>query len=114
MWMMLQLEKPEDFVISTGETHSVKEFVEASFKYVGIDIEWRGSGVDQIGVEKGTDVVRIKVNPKYFRPTEVDVLLGDSSKAKEILGWKPKCNFDELVKDMMSADIELMKSNPRA
>lgn len=114
MWMMLQLEKPEDFVIATGETHSVREFVEAAFKHVGIDIEWRGSGVDEIGVEKGTDTVRVKINSKYFRPTEVDLLLGDSSKAKEVLGWKPQCNFDELVKDMMNSDIALMKKNPLA
>jgi len=114
MWMMLQLEKPEDFVIATGETHSVREFVEESFKFIGKKIEWRGSGVDEVGVEAGTDVVRVKVNPKYFRPTEVDLLLGDATKAKTILGWTPKCNFLELVKDMMEADMELMKKNPRA
>lgn len=114
MWMMLQQEKPEDFVIATGETHSVKEFVEESFKFIGKEIVWRGTGVDQVGVEKGTDIVRVKVNPKYFRPTEVDLLLGDASKAKQILGWTPKVNFHALVKDMMAADIELMKKNPRA
>lgn len=114
MWQMLQLEKPEDFVIATGKTHSVREFVEESFKFIGKSIEWRGTGVDEIGVEKGTDIVRVKVNPKYFRPTEVDLLLGDASKAKRILDWEPKVNFHELVKDMMSADIELMKQNPRA
>lgn len=114
MWMMLQLEKPEDFVIATGETHSVREFVEESFRFIGKEIEWRGAGVDEVGIEKGTETVRIKVNPKYFRPTEVDLLLGDASKAKRILGWTPKVNFLELVKDMMSADIELMKKNPRA
>lgn len=114
MWMMLQLEKPEDFVIATGETHSVREFVESAFKYIGVEIEWRGKGVEEVGVEKGSDIVRVKINPKFFRPTEVDLLLGDSSKAKEVLGWKPKCKFDELVKDMMSADIELMKKNPLA
>lgn len=114
MWMMLQQENPEDFVIATGETRSVREFVEASFRYIGKEIEWRGSGIDEVGVEKGTDIVRVKVNPKYFRPTEVDLLLGDSTKARTILGWKPKCSFDELVKDMMSADIDLMKKNPLA
>ncbi|CRL06505.1 CLUMA_CG019537, isoform A [Clunio marinus] len=114
MWMMLQLEKPEDFVIATGETHSVREFVEESFKFIGKEIEWRGSGVDEVGVEKGTEIIRVKVNPKYFRPTEVDILLGDASKAKRVLGWSPKVNFDELVKDMMAADIELMKKNPMA
>jgi GDPmannose 4,6-dehydratase len=114
MWMMLQLEKPEDFVIATGETRSVREFVEESFKFIGKEIEWRGEGVNEIGVEKGTDIVRVKVNPKYFRPTEVDLLQGDASKAKQILGWEPKIKFIELVKDMMTADIELMKKNPMA
>lgn len=114
MWMMLQLDKPEDFVIATGETHSVREFVEESFKFIGKEIEWQGEGVDEVGLEKGTSTVRVKVNPKYFRPTEVDLLLGDATKAKEMLGWTPKVNFNELVKDMMSHDIELMKKNPRA
>lgn len=114
MWMMLQLEKPEDFVIATGKTHSVREFVEESFRFIGKQIEWRGAGVDEVGVEKGTEVVRVKVNPKYFRPTEVDLLLGDASKAKRILGWSPKVQFLELVKDMMTADLELMKKNPMA
>lgn len=71
MWLMLQQKEPEDFVIATGETHSVKEFVEASFKYIGKEIEWKGTGVNEIGVEKGTEIIRLKVNPKYFRPTEV-------------------------------------------
>lgn len=114
MWMMLQLDKPEDFVIATGETHSVREFVEESFKFIGKEIEWIGAGVNEIGVEKGTKIVRVKVNPKYFRPTEVDFLLGDASKAKNILGWTPKVGFGELVKDMMTADTELMKKNPMA
>lgn len=114
MWMMLQQEKPEDFVIATGETHSVKEFVEAAFKFIGREIEWKYSGMHEIGVEKGSDIVRVKVNPKYFRPTEVDLLLGDFSKAKQILGWVPKVSFTELVNDMMKADIELMKKNPVA
>lgn len=114
MWLMLQLEKPEDFVIATGETRKVREFVEESFKFIGKEIEWRGSGVDEIGVEKGTEIVRVRVNPKYFRPTEVDLLLGDASKAKRILGWTPKVNFLELVNDMMTADLALMKRNPNA
>lgn len=114
MWMMLQLDKPEDFVIATGETHSVREFVEESFKFIGKEIEWIGAGVNEIGVEKGTEIVRVKVNPKYFRPTEVDFLLGDASKAKNILGWTPKVGFGELVEDMMTADTELMKKNPMA
>lgn len=114
MWMMLQLDEPEDFVIATGETRSVREFVEAAFKFIGRGIEWRGEGVQEVGVEKGTDKVRVKINPKFFRPTEVDLLQGDASKAQRILGWKPKVSFDELVVDMMTADIELMKKNPMA
>lgn len=114
MWLMLQQKEPEDFVIATGETHSVKEFVEASFNYIGKEIEWKGTGVNEIGVEKGTEIIRVKVNPKYFRPTEVDLLLGDATKAREQFGWTPKVTFPELVKDMMKADIELMKRNPIA
>lgn len=114
MWLMLQEETPKDFVIATGETHSVREFVEAAFDVIGRKIEWRGQGVDEVGVEKGTDVVRIKINPKYFRPTEVDLLLGDATKAREELGWKPKVSFLELVKDMTESDIEVMRKNPVA
>ena len=114
MWMMLQLEKPEDFVIATGETRKVREFVEESFKFIGREIEWRGEGVNEVGLEKGTETVRVRVNPKYFRPTEVDLLLGDASKAKRILGWTPKVMFHELVKDMMAADLALMTKNPNA
>ncbi|XP_055373464.1 GDP-mannose 4,6 dehydratase [Condylostylus longicornis] len=114
MWMMLQKDNPSDYVIATGETHSVREFVEASFKYIGREIIWRGKGCDEVGVEKDTNVVRVKINPKYFRPTEVDLLLGDASKAKKELHWSPKVTFQELVEDMMKSDIELMKKNPIA
>ncbi|CAL4157783.1 unnamed protein product [Meganyctiphanes norvegica] len=114
MWLMLQQENPEDFVISTGEVHSVKEFVEASFKEIGKSIVWEGEGVNEVGKEKDTGVVRVSVNPKYYRPCEVEFLQGDRSKAEKILGWKPKTSFDELVKDMMSSDIKLMKKDPMA
>lgn len=114
MWLMLQLEKPEDFVIATGEMHSVREFVEAAFKHIGREIEWRGTGLEEVGVEKDTNIVRVKINPKYFRPSEVDLLLGDPSKAKAILGWKRKVSFLDLVKDMMDSDIKLMGRNPSA
>ncbi|KAL5291529.1 GMDS family protein [Megaselia abdita] len=114
MWMMLQCDKPSDFVIATGETHSVKEFVEASFAFIGKQIEWEGEGVNEIGKEKDTGIIRVKVNPKYFRPTEVDLLLGDASKAEKELGWKRKITFPQLVEDMMKADIALMKRNPSA
>lgn len=114
MWIMLQQKTPKDFVIATGETHSVREFVEASFRWIGREIEWQGEGINEIGIEKGTEIVRVKVNKKYFRPTEVDLLLGDPSKAKNELGWVPKVSFPELVADMMKSDIELMKRNPKA
>ncbi|XP_021951547.1 GDP-mannose 4,6 dehydratase isoform X2 [Folsomia candida] len=114
MWLMLQQDKPEDFVIATGEAHSVKEFVEESFKVVGREISWEGEGVNEIGKEKGTDIIRVKVNPKYYRPTEVEFLLGDPTKAKEKFGWKCKVDFLALVKDMVESDLELMKKNPSA
>ncbi|CAF0762728.1 unnamed protein product [Didymodactylos carnosus] len=114
MWLMLQHDTPEDFVIATGETHSVREFVEAAFQEIGKDIVWEGEGVNEIGKEKGTDIVRVKVNPKYYRPTEVDLLLGNPKKAKDKLGWTPKITFKELVKEMIAADIRLMRTDPTA
>ncbi|CAG7817778.1 unnamed protein product [Allacma fusca] len=114
MWLMLQQDMPEDFVISTGEVHSVREFVEESFKCIGKSIVWEGDGLSEVGKEKDTQVVRVKVNPKYHRPTEVDFLLGDSTKAKEKFGWQPKINFLNLVKDMMESDLNLMRQNPKA
>ncbi|XP_053957347.1 GDP-mannose 4,6 dehydratase [Anastrepha ludens] len=114
MWMMLQCKEPADFVIATGETHSVREFVEESFRFIGREIVWQGEGINEVGIEKETGVVRVRINPKYFRPTEVDLLQGDASKARRELNWSPKVSFKELVKDMMVADIELMKKNPIA
>ncbi|XP_066147897.1 GDP-mannose 4,6 dehydratase [Euwallacea fornicatus] len=114
MWLMLQQEKPEDFVIGTGETHSVKEFVEQAFRHVGKEILWEGEGLHEVGKEKDTGIVRVKVDAKYFRPTDVCFLLGDAKKAKEKFGWAPKVTFLELVKEMMESDIELMKRNPTA
>ena len=114
MWIMLQQEVADDFVISTGEVHSVREFVEASFRHINVNIVWEGSGASEVGKDSATGVIRVKINPKFYRPTEVDFLLGDSSKAKNELGWQPKYKFDMLVKEMMDADIELMKSNPKA
>lgn len=114
MWMMLQQEKPDDFVVATGETHSVREFVEAAFRYVNKAIRWEGEGENEVGIEEGTDIIRVKVNPRYYRPTEVELLLGDSTKARKVLGWKPSVNFLALVGDMMEADIALMKRNPNA
>lgn len=114
MWLILQQDEPQDFVVATGETHTVREFVEASFAVIGRKIEWRGEGVNEVGVEAGTNTVRIKVNPKYFRPTEVDLLLGNPEKAQRVLGWKRKVSFLELVDDMVTSDIKLMRANPNA
>lgn len=114
MWLMLQQKEPQDYVVATGETHSVREFVEAAFAVIDRKIEWRGQGVDEVGVEAGTDTIRLRINPKYFRPTEVDLLQGDASKAQRELGWKRKVSFLELVEDMVKSDIELMRKNPMA
>ncbi|ESO95048.1 hypothetical protein LOTGIDRAFT_215196 [Lottia gigantea] len=114
MWMMLQKDTPDDYVISTNEVHSVREFVEASFKITGVDIVWEGKEDTEIGKDKATGVVRVKVNPKYYRPTEVEFLQGDCSKATKELGWTKKYDFDALVKEMIEEDIELMKMNPKA
>lgn len=111
MWMMLQHSKPDDYVISTGETHSVRELIEEAFKYIGVDIVWKGKGLDEIGVDKKTDTVRVRVDEKYFRLAEVDLLLGDCSKAKKDLGWEPKTTFKELVKMMMEFDLENEKND---
>ncbi|XP_047534252.1 GDP-mannose 4,6 dehydratase [Vanessa atalanta] len=114
MWLMLQQEEPEDFVVATGEAHSVREFVEKAFSYVGRKVIWRGEGENETGHDADTDELLVKVNAKYFRPTEVDLLLGDPSKAKQKLGWKPRVTFEQLVKDMVEADLQLMKKNPEA
>lgn len=114
MWLMLQQETPEDFVISTGETHSVREFVEKSFQIVNTDIVWEGTGTDEIGKDKKTGKVLVRVNPKYYRPSEVEFLLGDCTKAKTKLQWKRNYSFDEMVKEMMESDLALMKRNPIA
>jgi len=106
MWMMLQLDEPGDYVISTNETHSVRDFVEKAFKCINIDIQWKGEGVDEVGVCAKTGKEWIKVDPRYFRPTEVEFLLGDRSKAEKAFGWKPEISFDELVKEMVESDID--------
>ncbi|XP_053650165.2 GDP-mannose 4,6 dehydratase isoform X1 [Cherax quadricarinatus] len=114
MWRILQQDKPDDFVLATGEVHSVKDFVEAAFKEIGKEIYWEGSGVDEVAKEKGTDIVRVTINPKYYRPAEVDFLQGDATKAFKTFGWKPTFDFNALVTDMVKADIELMKKDPSA
>jgi GDPmannose 4,6-dehydratase len=100
MWLMLQQDQPDDYVIATGVQYSVREFVEEAAPYFGMNIVWQGEGVDEVGVDKSTGKTIIQVNPKYFRPAEVETLLGDASKAKEKLGWEPKTSFKQLVEDM--------------
>jgi GDPmannose 4,6-dehydratase len=100
MWLMLQQENPDDFVIATGEQYSVRDFVEEAAPYFGMNIVWEGEGLDEVGKDKNTGKVVVKVNPKYFRPSEVETLLGDASKAKQVLGWEPKISFKQLVEDM--------------
>ena len=107
MWLMLQKNTPEDYIIATGETHSIREFVNLAFEEVGFKIEWQGDGIDEIGVEKKTKRILIKVDPNYFRPTEVDLLIGDPSKAKKELGWNPnQTSFHELVVKMVKYDYD--------
>ncbi|MDB9744194.1 GDP-mannose 4,6-dehydratase [Fibrobacterales bacterium] len=111
MWLMLQHDKPEDFVIATGEMYTVRSFVTLAFKEAGIDIEWKGKGVDEKGYNKATGDCLVQVDPAYFRPTEVEELLGDPSKAKSVLGWNPRAtSFEELVSIMMKSDLKLVAS----
>ncbi len=109
MWRVLQHNSAEDFVLATGETHTIREFAETSFNEVGIEIQWQGSGENEIGVDKRSGVTRIVIDPKYYRPTEVDLLIGDASKAKSILGWEAKTKCVELAKLMTKSDFELVK-----
>ena len=106
MWLMLQQPEPDDYVIATGEQHTVREFCELAFKEIGIDLEWRGEGTEEKGVDKKTGRVLVEIDTRYFRPTEVHDLLGDISKAKEKLGWSPKTNLEDLVKEMVAYDLE--------
>ncbi len=105
MWMMLQQENCSDYVISTGKSHSIKDFVEMAFKVIDVEIEWKGTGLDEKGINKKNGEIIVEVDPKYFRPSEVDHLEGDSSKAKEILGWYPKTDLKELVEIMVEYDL---------
>ncbi|MFH1917580.1 MAG: GDP-mannose 4,6-dehydratase [Nanoarchaeota archaeon] len=107
MWLMLQQSEPEDYVIATGENYSVRQFVEASAKKLGFNIKWEGEKLEERGIDQNTGKIIIKVDKRYFRPTEVDTLLGDSHKAKEKLGWAPKVTFDELVTRMIQHDLKL-------
>ena len=108
-WLMLQQDEPEDFAIATGKQFSVREFVEIAAAHVDMDIEWQGEGLDEKGIDRNTGKVIVEVDPRYFRPTEVETLLGDASKAREKLGWTPKITFEEMVQEMMQTDLELAK-----
>lgn len=110
MWLILQHETPEDFVIATGEYHTVREFTTLAFKHVGIELEWKGEGVEEQGVDKATGRVLVEVDPRFFRPAEVDQLLGDPTKAKTLLGWNPKkTSFEELVRIMVDHDMRFVR-----
>lgn len=109
MWLILQQPEPDDYIIATGKQHSVREFCELAFKEVGIDLAWQGEGVNEKGMDKKTSKVLVEVDPRYFRPAEVESLLGDPTKAKEKLGWQPRISFQELVKEMVKSDLEEAK-----
>ena len=111
MWMILQQEKPDDFVIATGETHTVREFATLAFREAGINLEWQGEGMDEKGIDSKTGKIVVEVDARYFRPTEVDLLLGDPSKAEKVLGWKRKVTFPELVRRMVKYDLELFRKD---
>jgi GDPmannose 4,6-dehydratase len=113
MWLILQQDEPDDYVLATGESHSVREFVEEAFAQTGCRIEWRDSGSDEHGIDAKSGKTLVAIDPRYFRPAEVDRLLGDASKARERLGWRPKHSFAEIVREMVEADIALIAAEPR-
>lgn len=108
-WLMLQQDQPDDYVIATGEQHSVRDFVVAAGTELGMRIEWRGRGVDEQGIDAKSGRVVVKVDPRYFRPTEVETLLGDPTRARTRLGWKPECSFADMVREMVAADLEIAR-----
>jgi GDPmannose 4,6-dehydratase len=112
MWLMMQQETPDDYVIATNEAHSVREFVETAFKRIGVTIKWTGEGLGETGVDDKTGVVRVRVSSDYFRPAEVEHLLGNPAKAAAVLGWRPSTSFVDLCNEMVDADIALMKRDP--
>lgn len=114
MWLILQQDKPDDYVLATGETHAVREFVELAFAVVGIVISWEGKGVEEIGKDSDSGDILVRVDPQYFRPTEVDLLIGDPTKAKKQLEWQIKVSFNDLVKEMVEADIKLLHNAPNS
>ena len=113
MWRILQQREPDDYVLATGETHTVREFVERAFAEIGIGIGWRGSGVDEQGFDKNSGRTLVEIDPRYFRPAEVDFLLGDPGKAFKKLGWKHTVTFSRLVSEMVASDLTVMKKRRR-
>jgi GDPmannose 4,6-dehydratase len=113
MWKMLQVDQPEDFVLATNKTHTVKEFVEEAFRVLGEDISWQGTGINEKGILKSTGKAVVGIDPRYFRPTEVDLLIGDYSKAREKLGWEPKITFKELVRIMVESDFQKISNRSK-
>ncbi|MGM4906772.1 GDP-mannose 4,6-dehydratase [Tardiphaga sp. 866_E4_N2_1] len=111
MWMMMQQESPDDYVLATGETHSVREFVELAFGEVGRKIVWNGTGASEKGTDAKTGQVLVEIDPRFFRPTEVELLLGDATKARKVLGWEPKIRFAELVREMVKSDLNLLSNS---
>jgi len=111
MWLMLQQNEPDDYIIATGETHSVREFVEVAFEQIGIKIKWQGEGVEEVGVDKNNGEVLVKIDPQFFRPADVEILKGNYSKAKEKLDWNPKMSFRELVNIMVEHDLSLVEKS---
>lgn len=111
MWRILQNDSPDDFVLATGETHTIREFIEETFRYIGMEIIWKGEGINETGLDKNSGKIVVRIDPKYFRPTEVDILKGDYGKAKKLLDWEPETKFKKLVKIMISADLEHIKRN---
>ena len=114
MWLMLQQDEPDDFVIATGETHTVREFCELAFAEAGMKVVWKGTGLDEKGIDANSGKVLVEIDPRYLRPTEVDLLIGDASKAQAKLGWQPKTSFKELVHLMVESDLELARREMRA
>lgn len=110
MWLMMQQPKPDDYVLATGEAHSVREFVERAFAVVGRRVRWRGEGLNEVGIDDASGKELVKVDPRYFRPTEVDILMGDPSKARSKLGWKHKVKFDDLVAEMVTSDLDAIRA----
>jgi GDPmannose 4,6-dehydratase len=114
MWLMTQQATPDDYVLATGQTHSVRTFAEKAFAQVGVTLAWRGQGVEEEGVDQATGAIRVQVDPRYFRPTEVDELVGDASKARDHLGWRPEIDLDALVAEMVQSDLRILADEPEA